>query len=683
MKKHSSENNFLHGVLRQWNRENLLLLLRYFLLAVGVNLIVELCNRRGFRALLEYLADKPLQFLFSVLIVYLTFLVCMLFRKRNYFITIVATIWIGLAVISFIMLSGFVSTPLTAPDIAILRTAKDIIQVYLSNFSVVLILIGISLLVGGVLFLSFRFRSHKTSYAFTLVNIALVSGILWLSSSVLIDAGYLASQFTNIPAAYQDNGFVYCFTCSALYQGIDQPADYSQEAVEDIMEQLDTVKPTAKTKTPNIVFVQLESFFDVKYMDELTFSEDPIPNFTKLKEECSSGLFRVPSIGAGTVNTEFEVLSQMNLQDFGVGEYPYKTVVRDNVCDSIAYSLKELGYSTHAVHNNNATFYLRNMVYANFGFDAFTSLEYMNNVELNPLGWAKDKCLTGEILDVLRSTEGKDFVFTVSVQPHGQYPSEVIDETQTIQVLSGMDDEERRVGFEYYINQLHETDQFVGNLVTALSDFDEDVILVFYGDHLPSFNITNEELSCGDVQTTEYVIWANFEIPVEDRDISAFQISSLVMDKLGITNGVLTKYHMLHREDSVDDPEYMDGLLMLDYDMLYGEHYCYGGHFPLEPTQLQLGTKEIKLSSVVYAESTQIMFVLGKNFTSFSAVIIDGTQYETEFVSSELLRVVNVSAPGGKEICVAQTSKSDQFRILSQTEPMIYPERHVPSAGTS
>ena len=38
---------------------------------------------------------------------------------------------------------------------------------------------------------------------------------------------------------------------------------------------------------------------------------------------------KVPSVGAGTANTEFEVLTGMNMRFFGPGEYPYKTVVKN------------------------------------------------------------------------------------------------------------------------------------------------------------------------------------------------------------------------------------------------------------------------------------------------------------------------------------------------------------------
>ena len=146
------------------------------------------------------------------------------------------------------------------------------------------------------------------------------------------------------------------------------------------------------------------------------------------------GLFYVPSIGAGTANTEFEVLSGMNLYHFGGGEYPYKTGVKNRTCESMAYARQSAGYSTHAIHNNNATFYSRDRVYANFGFETFTSLEYMHDVERNPLGWAKDFVLTEEILKALRSTEDRDLVFTVSVQPHGKYPTAPLEGARTIRV---------------------------------------------------------------------------------------------------------------------------------------------------------------------------------------------------------------------------------------------------------
>ena len=125
-------------------------------------------------------------------------------------------------------------------------------------------------------------------------------------------------------------------------------------------------------QAPNIIMLQLESIINPTHMIDLEFSEDPVPNFRKLKEQFSSGYLKVPSVGAGTANTEFEVISGMNLEFFGAGEYPYKTILRKTTAESINYDLKDLGYSTHAIHNNKGTFYTRQKVFKMLGFDTFT-----------------------------------------------------------------------------------------------------------------------------------------------------------------------------------------------------------------------------------------------------------------------------------------------------------------------
>ena len=63
----------------------------------------------------------------------------------------------------------------------------------------------------------------------------------------------------------------------------------------------------------------------------------------------------------------------------------------------MAYDLKKLGYSTHAIHNNDGTFYDRNLVFSHMGYETFTSIEYMDGVEATTMGWAKEYIKTGEI----------------------------------------------------------------------------------------------------------------------------------------------------------------------------------------------------------------------------------------------------------------------------------------------
>ena len=506
---------------------------------------------------------------------------------------------------------------------------------------------------------------------FAAVQVLLCGVILAGFTVAFLRSGTLASHFPNLPDAYDSNGFAYCFSASAVTQGISEPDGYSQEAIDVLLSEQDDL-PDDRVRTPNFIFVQLESFFDANYLKDLTYGENPVPNFERLKETCSSGLFYVPSIGAGTANTEFEVLSGMNLDHFGVGEYPYKTVVKNRTCESMAYALQSAGYSTHAIHNNNATFYSRDRVYANFGFETFTSLEYMHDVEQNPLGWAKDSVLTEEILKALCSTEGRDLVFTVSVQPHGKYPTAPLEGARTIRV-SGEEAESRRAGLEYYLYQLKQTDAFVARLVRRLSTFSEPTVVVFYGDHLPSFGITQDELSCGTVQSTEYVIWTNFHAKKVDRDVQAYQLAAMVLDRFGVHDGTILRYHQSHGYDETGSETFQNGLCMLEYDMLYGKHYATGGEMAVQPMELHFGVDEITLTGV--SSSDGGLTVHGTNFTPYSVILVDGEQVPTEYIDEQTLAAADTPLSPGKILSVAQVSATDTLRILSQTPDWTVPAK--------
>ena len=196
------------------------------------------------------------------------------------------------------------------------------------------------------------------------------------------------------------------------------------------MKQIETSEGEQKeddTVKPNIIFLQLESFFDPELVNFLNISEDPIPYYRQLMKDYSSGYLRVPVVGAGTANTEFETISGMSLRYFGAGEYPYKSVLSEETCESAPYVLKNLGYATHAIHNNEANFYSRRSVFSRLGFDTFTSEEYMPDIsDVTATGWVKDHILTKEIIKTLDATDEPDYIYTISVQGHGDYPTEPV-----------------------------------------------------------------------------------------------------------------------------------------------------------------------------------------------------------------------------------------------------------------
>ena len=64
----------------------------------------------------------------------------------------------------------------------------------------------------------------------------------------------------------------------------------------------------------------------------------------------------------------------------------------------------------------------------------------MNIKKWTENGWAKDQILTGCIMDSLDSTKGQDYVYCISVQGHGDYPTTQIIENPEITV-EGIEDE--------------------------------------------------------------------------------------------------------------------------------------------------------------------------------------------------------------------------------------------------
>lgn len=653
--------------LTGWSTQDYRALLCDALVALVMNFVIELLARRNFSDTISFLTESPLTFLYGALIIFFTLSLSMLFRKRTFFFCLAVVFWMALAITDYILLR-FRSMPLTAADIFLMSATRDIFEKYMSHVGLLLVMLGISAALGAVCYLLLTTKSRRRSFSFaltyvTMIGLALISCTLLMQGNGTLDR---ASGFSSLPKAYHRNGFCYSFSVSLLTGGVNQPKEYSEENVKEIIDEQTDLPETAQNR-PNIIFLQMESFFDANYLKDVTFSKNPVPVFESLKRSGPSGLLSVPAIGAGTANTEFEVLTGMNLDHFGVGEYPYMTTVNKVTTESVATVLQELGYATHAIHNNNATFYDRNIVYSNLSFETFTTLEYMNDVDYNPLGWAKDSVLTNEILKALQSTADRDFVFGVSVQAHGKYPTEPIEGAPTIRV-SGMDDNEgRKNGMEYYLYQLKESDKFLGELTRTLANFDEPTILVVYGDHLPSFNIQQEELSYGDVQSTEYAIWANYPVHAEDRDLQTYQLGAYILDLCNIHEGVIMRHHQSYGFPE-ENEVYESKLEALEYDMLSGDRYSLAGR-PLEPTQLQFGVEEIVLTAVVEDTlGSGGYYLRGDHFTPCSRVYLNGAPVETEFRSEGLLFVRELKPKVGDEIFVAQISISDETQILSQTK---------------
>ncbi len=546
----------------------------------------------------------------------------------------------------------------------------SIVTNYLTTTEIVLACGGV---VAGVILiiLLFKFAPKKKDKINYKKNVALFLAItvgLIGATDLAIKTKVVDTFFGNLAYAYRDYGVPYCFINTWLNTGIRQPADYSQDSILSIFDKGELGDENyAKVEMeddgkdhPNVIFLQMESFIDPTLVKNVTYSEDPIPNFRALENKYSSGYLTVPVVGAGTANTEFEVLTGMSVKYFGPGEYPYKSILTEETCESVPYGLKSIGYSTHAIHNHRAVFYGRNKVFANLGFDTFTSIEYMNHVVKTPKNWAKDFVLTDQIMDALQSTDKEDFIYTCSVQGHGKYPTEKVIEEPEIVVIDAPT-EELKWQYEYYVNQIHDMDQFIGQLTERLQKYDEKVVLVIYGDHLPVLEMTENDMVNGSIFQTKYVVWSNFPMKKIDKDLYSYQVAADVLDRLGFHMGVMNKFHQNHK----DSQTYRSDLKKLEYDMLYGKKYIFNEQNPYKKIDLQMGIKPIKIKEIVRIGDK--LYIKGENFTEYSKISLDGEILKTIFLGSSILGLQEeVDLDAVNRMKVSQVEKNKE--ILSTTE---------------
>lgn len=634
--------------------------------AFALDIVIECLNRRGLEGFI-FPFTQPIIFIYNVLIIMATLTIALMFSRRVFVYALIAATWFGLAVTNFVIQCTR-KTPFTAMDFYLIKDGLKIADRYITVFHVILIVVGFVLVSTGLVVLWRKAPKIEVTIsrgkflAWGLVQVVLTTLAAYGMATTLLLTGVVEGHYGNLIQAYKKYGFAHCFVSSVVDRGISKPKGYSEEYMKNMKEELDGVHIDATEETPNFIFVQLESFFDPTDVKGLEFSENPLPNFQRLYKEYTSGYLSVPAFGAGTCNSEFEMQTGVNLDDFGPGEYPYRTVLQSNVCESMAYNLKKLGYSTHAIHNNTATFYDRDSVFKNLGYDTFTSIEFMDDVEYTPLGWAKDNVLIDEIGKTLDSTESTDYIFTISVQGHGDYPTGAVEGYTPKIKIKNFPVASQQSQFEYYVNQINEMDTFIGDLVKELSKREEKTVLVLYGDHLPTFDLTDEMLKSEDKFNTQYIVWSNFGMKKESKDLQAYQLSAYVAERVGISEGYIMKYHQ-SKEYKLSD-EYLADLKMLEYDILYGKKEIYEGKTPFEPVDTKMGISDVSISDVYNYK--KYILIEGKHFTEFSKVKIDGKDVTSELVSNRLIRVPDMQVKTGTIIEISQVCKDKT--VLTTTE---------------
>ena len=620
----------------------------------------EYIQRSSFTSIITFAKDRTNAFAINLLIILLITSITFILKRKK-----IAYFLISVTIIAISLISAFMTslrgTPLTYSDLFSIKDGLSIANKYIS----LPILIGaITLIILTILITVYLFKKDKNEIRITSITniiIAITTAIV-LSVSVisLRERKILDVLRWDLKESYYHNGFVYSILDSCFGYIRKKPEDYNKANIENIKNEINSVEAMStensitstnnKTKKPNIIFVQLESFIDPTLIKEAKFSEDPIPNFRKLSKENLSGNINVPVTGGGTARTEFEVLTGNNFDYLIPGEIPYDSFVKEKNVNSIATTLKKQGYQTTIMHNFQGNFYNRNKAFENLGFDTFISMEYMQNLEETFLGWRKDMVLLDYIQKSLKQNEKPDLVYAIAVEGHGKYPDYDKGLDLPIKVETTLSEQDKYQLY-HYANLLKGTDDFIGKLMEMVDKEEEDTMVVFYSDHTPALNVFLKDDFYLDKYETPYAVYANFDIPKEKLNLESYQLSTLAMGLSEVEYGPIETIHAMRGNNE----NYQKELELVQYDMLFGKNYYLNDEDKVKDNKMKMGLEDIVIDSI--DNNNGKIIINGKNFNKSSCAYINGKKVETTLIDSTKLEVNNIKDV--KEVVVKQLGKYD------------------------
>ncbi|MGL4799987.1 MAG: LTA synthase family protein [Cellulosilyticaceae bacterium] len=624
----------------------------WLILTTCAYLAIEFIQRDGIDAVKELFATNPKMIIVNYLILLLITSPALLF-KRTHFVSMILCGISGILCCISVMVLEFRGVPLIWSDIYTVGEGLSIAHQYIDVKLAAMIAgaVGVLLLtLIGVFFIRFKVYNIKVIWRI-LIWACITIGLFFSIKTMASQPGVFEDIAWDVRVAYNRNGFVYSFVDSYLATFRKEPEGYSKEAVKEIKTKLaaDTVQTEA---TPNIIMIQLEGIMDPYTLKGLTFSEDPIANFRKIGVNQASGVVQVPTLGGGTVRTEFEMLTSMDIDQLSPGEIPHNSgVLKKEAVESLAHVLKADGYYTTAIHNFQGNFYSRQDAFATLGFDTFIPMEAMKNLEKIGGVWPKDHVVLDYIKKSIQASEEQDFIYAITVGSHGPYTEGAIPENAI--GIQGNISEAGRKELDIYLQRLKEVDKFVGNLVDYVNGLEEHTVLVLFSDHYPSMEVI-EQVEGEEKFLVPFVAMDNKQnlkgkLP---KKMEAYELSTYMLDLYGLQGGIMNSYQRVYREEE----NYKALMNVIQYDMLFGNKYITEGKNPYKTSAIQLGMNELKIDRII--EEIDKILVKGDGFNQSSQIFVDNQEVETEYIDGQTLKLGGGLPSEYKGIVVKQLGRN-------------------------
>ena len=431
----------------------------------------------------------------------------------------------------------FRGSEISIGDLNLIKTAFGIVSHYSFSFTWRMLFSFMIMLVTVIVLYKADSRKHDSH-----VNLFRI----WFLVISLCASFIVYQNIDNLPLVnFENNGMAMnTFPLNILRQAygsdIHEPDGYDIEILNQNLEKYSEGE-IQEDQMPHIIVIMNESFADLSCLGDLPLQEDYIPYFHQLQNDSISGFMTVPAYGAGTANTEWEFLTGHNMHFLPDGIVPYTYSSLTDSYASIVRQVNQYGYHSIALHPYYDYMYTRKNVFPEMGFQEQYFIDDFPQENIIR-DYISDQEMYEKLIDVFES-ECEDnplFMFGITMQNHGPYDYQGEDFTAGID-LSSFGSYPKA---EQYLTLMKESDRALQYLIEYFSSIDEEVVIAFFGDHLPSieqefYKNIGSSLSESEYQIAihqvPFFIWSN-QNNVSDtiEHISVNYFSNAVLESAGI-----------------------------------------------------------------------------------------------------------------------------------------------------
>lgn len=630
-------------------------IIEYGIFVFSVTFLIEMISRGSIRLTLEYSMNNTQLFLCNMMLVNYFFAIMFLFKRRLLVAFHVTILWAVFSTVQYLLLK-MRGTPLTFSDIRAAGFGAAILREQINSHGV--IGLGVIIFVGYIIIAKKLAVVKKERHIILFVGSILMCGIY---ISIIERMGIVSNNTWAQNTDYLSNGTIYSFVNSYRSSKVSRPGGYGKDKILEIkstVEQGIERFPDVDDRV-NIVMIQVEAWTDPMDIQGISYSEDPMPNLRRAISQYSSGKLNVNVLGGATVNTEFEVLTGLPIENRPDGEYPYLTVLTHNSIESLPFYLNE-NYQTTAIHNYYGDFYNRDKVFANIGFERYISMETMVNLQKYG-NYPSDEVFIEYIPQVMEESPERDFIYGITVEMHGPYATGILDDAKV--VSEGNYPETVLNNMNHYINALHKTDQYLGELFSYFDSLDEPLVCFVFGDHEPALELWQDEKFNKDnldynFYQVPYVCYNNMGLRKIDIDMDANRVGDYLLKLTKNNGGLISSFHDVYSKKE----EYEQNLKLLEYDILSGKQYLYEENNPYTVQPMEYGLADMFFTEVKTA-SDGILVIDGGGFNESCQADLNGKTVSVEYVNDQQIRVDAKLKDGD----VLEVYRKGLYRIIGNT----------------